>query len=448
MASLRARVVLAVAAALAPIVVIEAGLQIAGVFARHGARKRAQAAYDPKLPLVAFAGDSNMYGAYIDHPAMTLPKQVERLALRANGKGLATLNLGVPASPSWRVLEQVQRAVELKPVAVVVRCGINNQWQVPPEEGLGVLENLKIVRWARIRFFNKSVAEPSPESGGVPREGAAQFAIARPNRLGESHRLEVDRPAESVPFETAMAQLDRDVRAMHRLAQGVGAKLVLATYSAGFETAFSHTRRTMKSLASELSLEIADCAATAQQAIEGGGTQPAPTSYEERIARRASILTRDRHPTGRGYSIEAIVVSDALSRAGILDGWKPKDPLEPMRTDPPKAPALERIPGEPSQFRLRTLKGDRAVLALGTPGESIVKEMSVPLNWKALRESTGSSPLISANEKPDKDGFIHFTIPEAMLKALPPGARAIAVVERGGEFGAACVLCSNLVELR
>ena len=154
-------------------------------------------------------------------------------------------------------------------------------------------------------------------------------------------------------FEKVAPRLRADYGRILDMCQAAGAKLVFATYLAGFEGTFGDIRAEMFAFGREHALPVADCTAVAIEAItgaapEGASTNPASHKTNDpvdRVARFAAILTRDRHPTPLGYEMEARVVAAALAEAGCGAAPPSEPPLSPILRRGAEAPELARAEG-------------------------------------------------------------------------------------------------------
>jgi hypothetical protein len=164
-------------------------------------------------------------------------------------------------------------------------------------------------------------------------------------------------------------------------------------------------------------------------------------------ARRGVLLTRDSHPTALGYAVEARVVSRALASLGLLANAAIEDPLAPFRAAQLVIPKIRVADKRGARFEVAGLPDDRVSLVLGLPGRSFFKDQALTLDWKALKEKVGiAAPAASPTAIP-KDGKAYLVARIPADAKIPPGLRAVAIVERGGEFGAARIFVSPTIEL-
>ncbi|MBI3820765.1 MAG: SGNH/GDSL hydrolase family protein [Planctomycetes bacterium] len=444
------RMVLVFAGLLAVPLAVECGLQIAGAVAHYNINKRLRGAGDDGRKIVAFVGDSNIYGAYVKENE-TLPCQIEVCSGPEGRRGLKCLNFGVPGSPSWIVLDQLKRALELKPAAIVVRTGINNTWLLPPESRFAWLDNIKLYRLARIYLFSPPAAGGgAANAAGIPEPKPGEnskFQLERVSRLGEKVTLDVERPSAGyMPFDDARPRLREDYNKMAELAESAGAKIIFATYLAGFEGAFQDVAVEMHQMAGVHGALVADCAAEANRILHLGGRLEGglmePDAY---TARRAALLTRDRHPTAKGYELESHVVGAVLAELGLLQNDAVYyDPTTFILSLPP-APRLSAAVGKPGTLHLSGIAGDRPVVVFGTRGNSLMKDVILPLDWRDLKDHHALETVQQPSSK--NGGEFDFQLSPAFVTRLPAPAFAVAVVERGGEFSAASIFISNTIEI-
>jgi hypothetical protein len=424
----------------------EVGLRIAGAVELARFRARVLESADGR-PVVAFVGDSNVYGLYIDDEKETLPKQVER----RTGRQVQCVNFAVPAAPTWAAVEQCRRALLLKPAAVVARAGINNAWQVPPGEGLGLLEGSRLVKWIRLWDWNRRAAPAQATAVGVEAHVTDQQSLlTTPPRDVSAAPLEILRAPRNLPFRMIEGRMRADFLEMARLCQAAGARLVLCTYLEAQDAMFESIRDLIASLPAPSPIATADCGALLTRALRapapGAASKPAAEPpLELTLARRALLLTRDSHPTALGYEIEAAVVVQALASAGVVTGDS-ADPLAPFLAAKCETPILTPVKGSTSKFRVKAEPGDRVFLVLGVEGTTPFRGQRLPLDAKALERQCGVRIPAAPMAKAGPHGF---ALLEALPTArpLPPRVLAVAYVERGGEFGAARVLMTPVVEL-
>lgn len=79
--------------------VFEGALQIAALAMSFATSHRMNRENPGGLPFVAFVGDSNIYGLYVE-PHQTVARAVERLSVVNEKPTIHCVNLGVPSSPS------------------------------------------------------------------------------------------------------------------------------------------------------------------------------------------------------------------------------------------------------------------------------------------------------------------------------------------------------------
>ena len=338
------RLLAAVGGLVFALVLLEVGLRVAAFFEVRAARQRLRSEGGEARPLIAFVGDSNIYGVYVEEE-QTLPKAVERLSRRGGSPGVRCLNLGIPGAASWDALEQTRQALRMRPRAVVVTVGVNNYQVVPPGEGLGVVEGLRLVKAVRLALFNWRVRhlQRNPEAlrvlpggpGGKPLEGGEL-------RNGVTSSVVIIKPRDGDPipfektwrraaaFEEIAARLKADLIEMSLLAERAGCRLVVATYLAGLEEPFAGIRDLALSLQGQHGIVVADTAAILPRAIQGDEPEPPSAGTPQTLRGRRSLFLFQNHPTALGYEMEARVVARTLHDIGVLPDIEPEDPLAPL----------------------------------------------------------------------------------------------------------------------
>lgn len=426
---------------------VELALRVYGALARAEVNRRLLAGADDGRPVIAFVGDSNVYGLYLERDEDTLPKQVEALAAKA-GTPLRCVNFGIPAAASWAVVEQARRALELRPAAIVARCGINDTWQRPPGSGLGILEELKLVRFLRLLRYNTSARTAAPPlgAGGAAGEanqialGSGRALLQVPPREGDAGSLEIAKAPSILDFAEFRERLRQDYEALVAMGRGRGPKVVFATYLAGQEGGYAPIREAMLAFGAPGGAAIADCAPQLARAVAGPESQPNEPPLELALARRALLLTRDRHPTALGYAVEARVVLATLASLGLARD-PGGDPLAPLRDAPLVIPKIRRLERPPLSFEVHGAPGDRVTLVLGPPGRSTVKEVALPIDWKAFESATGIGVPAAPLATIPNEGSVVLRVPPP--RRMPQGpVVAMAILERGGQFGAAQMLAT------
>lgn len=451
------RAITVVVAFVFAIALIEGTLQIYGAAARWRSDAEFRNAGADGRPVVVFCGDSNMYGLYLENPeGAAMPKQVEALS---NGE-IHSINLGMPAAPSWVVLDQVKRGLTLKPAAVVARTGINNTWQIPPGEGAGIFENLIIVRMLRLKLFNRSVESKRNTlgPGGRPLDDVefkiddkrSEMRLAA--RDGGVAPFEIRRPPdEKVKFDRASQKMRDDIDAMAAACEKAGAKFILASYLEGYHLDFESIRSLVMEYEHRPGVLVADCSPYLRMAVNGASAAEAtmpPPPRELELARRSYLITRDCHPTALGYAIEARVVAAKLAEAGILKHYKSEDPLAPFAKAEIEIPKLRQLATR-FAFEVIAKPGDKVSLVAGIPGESIYKEVNIPIDYKSLQlRPPAIMPPVAPVADAGPGGRAELVIPEKTLNLLKPGIKMLALIERGGQFGAARILITNTIDWR
>ncbi len=451
--SVASRSVAAVLGLLLALVVAEMALRVYSAVQVSSASSRGRTGDHDGRPIVAFAGDSNVYGLYVA-PEETLSEEVQRLSRREGAVGIHAVNRALPGAPSWVVLEQVREVLALRPAAVVVRCGINNLTSIPPGEGLGPLEHLRLVKLLRNRLTNAAIAKgrPTPlvpdqlegEIGrgvAVTEDGRTFVTVAR--RDGVRADFEVQSVSGSVPEGKAMDRLVSDLLEIAREVERAGAKLVILTYLAGLDPHFAPTRKVALSMQGRHDAVVVDCAALLPGAIRGDDPAPMATWSHARAASRGSLyLTRDRHPTALGYALEARAVANALRELGIPATSRTEDPLEVARAAHEPLPVLRRVADSAREVDLVARTGDRATLLVGTVGNSSWNGLEVPVDLVGSPEGFE----IRSQEVSDPSGAARFDLQGARSTGDAPLVAA-CVIERDGRAGAARILFTDPIPL-
>lgn len=440
------------------LLVVELGLRVAAFFAGRAARERFRSEDPEGRPVVAFVGDSTIYGVYVEADE-TLPKALERLSRRDGARGVTCVNLGVPGAASWNGVEQMQRALVLRPRAVVVRVGANNYRAAPPGEKLGAIERLRIVRVIRFALFNWRVREMQKARGVQtmqigPRGEAVEVGVA--TGCASSANLIKPRDGEAAAFEmtfrstAAFAEiaprLEADLSEMARLARQAGAALLIATYLPGLDEPYAATRELALSLKDRLGIAVADTAVVLPRAIQGNDPQPTTSWTSERLqAKRSLFLFRDWHPTALGYEIEARVVARTLHEIGVLPDVPLEDPLAAVVAVDVAVPAMRQVADAPVTFEIRTMPNDHVILLLGSPGgTSTWNGVGFPFDWRRVLDE---ELVASMTTEADATGKARIELPPAVRRRLEGTVRAAGLIERGGRGMAAQTLLTPVIEV-
>lgn len=439
---------------------LELILQIAAWYNLRSTRGRQVLESANGRPIIAFVGDSNVYGLYVG-PNETVAKCLERLSLAADGRGCATVNLAVAGAPTWNVLEQAKKAAEYAPAAIVVRAGINNFTLVPPGEGAGFLEKLRIVKLARIVREHWTArdddpppapeAEPSP-AGARTRDG--RLVISPANRNGGVEKMEIEALRGQVEYSQIEERYKSDLIAIGEVARGVGAKVVIATYLSGMKPRFSDLRKSALEVAAARGYEIADCARIPRMLTEL--IQKTPVAERPRLAEIATatangiLSTKDDHPTAFAYGAESYIILEALVKAGVLTDKqeKEKQPFAGLPGFARLVPRLSQDPADRGTFLYEGLPKDRVQVLFGVAGATVHEHIPIPLDMHSWRRADGGV-VMEQNiiNNADGRGRTRIVIPADMMKKLAAATRVIAFVRRGGNGGDARTFVSEPVEL-
>lgn len=443
---------------------IEAGLRTAGAIAAGRAGDEVREG-DASRPVVAFCGDSNIYGVYVTAD-QTLPKVVERLSRRGGEKGVKCLNFGVPGASSWTTVDQVRRATLLKPKAIIVRCGVNNYSVVPPGRGLGPIENLNIVKFIRRSLFNAKVeslrgnamalqlgpAETKIEGFQVATD-TTTGAISIIDREGKLNNFSNASVGRELNFNEVAPRLRADLLEMANGAASVGAKPILLTYLAGEIGAFSDISALMRKAAADANIPIADVAPELRKAVLDGDSTPFELlPFEKRTCRQSAFLTSDLHPTAAGYEIEGRVLLNLLKTEGIAPAAPADDPTEAVRAVSIKIPVLQQIAGGAPEGYIKLAvsnaqKDDIIKFFVGEDGEYFWKNLHLPIRILQFERASEQFSIGAMRVLGDDAGGGSIHLPRELLRALRKPVKAMCVVDRGGAGGGAQRYPSALVEI-
>jgi len=432
-----------VAGTLFAIAAAEIALRVAAAVNARSALEHVRHERSGDRPIVAFVGDSNIYGVYVEADE-TLPRAVEKVSRVDGARGIHAENRGVPGTPTWIAVRQIEDVLALRPVAVVATAGVNNYSTIPPGEGLGPFEKLRVVDLVRRSLFNLRVSRGAPQdvnlgTGGATIHGGTVVlasnsqAVQIPPRDGAVAAFEsvgTLRPPSPDAFRT---RLRADFLRMAAVARDGGTRLVLSTYLAGAQPYFSPITDVMRELQGKEGIEVAD---TANAYAVAAKAWKADATAEEKVALDSVVLTRDGHPTPLGYRLEAIEVARALRAVGALDRDPSTSLGEVLRGVEATVPILRRIAGEGLAFEVSAKAGDRVILLLGTAGESFWRALPLP-----IQHIPGESPAPQA-QTADAQGLARFAVPSDVASKLGAGAFAVCIVERGEGWGSSSWLRS------
>jgi hypothetical protein len=441
------------------VLLVETALQAAAFVQSFETARRLRDENPANLPTVIFVGDSNIYGLYVGNEE-TLPKAVERLSSQDGKPTVKCVNWGVPSSPSWAVVEQLERALERKPAAIVVRCGINNLSSMPADEGWGVVEKLRIVKLVRRALFNwryrdakgfsldQGVDGGKVANAGLGHPGDDRKVYLIPPRDGEAAPMEVIRLDKVLPLDEFKPRLRTDFAKMVQLCADRGVPLVLLGYLAGAELGFRDIRQVLQYLDGARGAKLVDPAADLAAAFATGESRAAQRDVERVHAVKSLLLTADRHPTATGYELEARCVARGLRGLGVLAAGADEDPkayLTALLRDRVRIPELARA--GPASYDYAGEPGDRLTVVFGAPGYSYCDGLDLPFDIEPFRKRLGARYAKSFVLQADGAGRARVEIPAEALEALE-GARVVAcLVQRGGKGGAARCLLSRSAEL-
>lgn len=439
------------------LIALEVTLQIAAMLQLRSVRSRLQGSAGEGRPIVAFVGDSNIYGLYLE-PNDTMPKWIER-ASRQNGKtGIATVNLGYPSQPTWDVLEQAKRALEYRPAALVVRAGINNFVSIPPEGGGGIAGRLRIVKLAKIVWFNlhwdkmESFELNSGVGGQVAdadgrKMNENESIIKTKNRDGGEEFVEMRRYRRSLEYAQIEPRLRSDFTEIARLCEAAGAKCILATYLAGAKGGFADITKTMLTLEGVHGTRVADCSRIVSDYAESLKKLPGEGGSVAEAVANGTLLTLDDHPTAAGCAAEGSVIAKILKSAGISNDLPETDPLSVAPSPEKNTPKLAQGRGDGLPFLYQGRAGDRVQVLFGVSGNCSYEHLPVPLQLTSWRRG---APMFETRSTAVADalGAVRIVYSGEQAAAAKEATHAIAVVRRGGKGGASQVLLSPPIEVR
>lgn len=437
------RLLLIVSGFLLAIVLIECGLSVAASVSGQRMAEKMMSSDPQNRPIIAFCGDSNIYGVYVDNEA-TLPRAVERISRQDGLSGIRGINLGIPGQASWNVLDQIRRAVVAKPRAIIVTCGINNYSIRPLDAGLGPIENLKIVKMVRRSIFNYQISKETSSSkvlmlgpGGAAIDGKHLIlgndhgAVVVKDREG-NELLQERRPNRNTEDPEILVRFRKDLLEMILLAKEANTKILLATYFAGEESPFDKLTAVFREVSKMEGVGLADCASALLPCIQKTLGKPLSAASPVEIQNyRGALLTADRHPTEIGYEIEARIIVDALRRMDILPKGVLADPSELLRGIKLPVPALRWRREKPTEFIVETQPNASVILYLGQPGTSHSGKMLLPINCINSEKIYKKYSAGSFEGNAGVDGICRIEVQQEILDDLPRPVVATCVVTHG-----------------
>ncbi|HKD99527.1 MAG TPA: hypothetical protein VKE69_00845, partial [Planctomycetota bacterium] len=96
-----------VAGTLFAIAAAEIALRVAAAVNARSALEHVRHERSGDRPIVAFVGDSNIYGVYVEADE-TLPRAVEKVSRVDGARGIHAENRGVPGTPTWIAVRQIE----------------------------------------------------------------------------------------------------------------------------------------------------------------------------------------------------------------------------------------------------------------------------------------------------------------------------------------------------
>lgn len=399
-------------------------------------------AYDPlQRPIVIFCGDSHTYGVYFNKDE-TLPTAVERASTRDGARGIRAVNLGIPGSASWDVLDQVRQALSIRPRAVAVRCGVNNLSVLPPDEGLGALENLRIVKLCRRTLLNYQMRRQAHSSsalniGADPKDQIrfvnledSNVGMVAVSREGNANIL-LHKPKTDGVFDGFAPRLQADCRAMIQEAKAAGVSIFFYSYSAADENPFDNITNVVRETVLKEGAPFIECT-PAMAAFLAANTPAQPLAAEvHRQNRKQYFQVNDRHPSPVGYAMEAEMLIQAFADSGIVgkNCVKPLDSVMPGSN--PHLPVVSALVDAPGSFRIQGFAGDSVTILLGAEGRTIDEKIMIPVDTKEFEKLRAEFSLGELKSKFTEKGEAVLSVPAAVLKRLPSPVFAVAVAGHG-----------------
>jgi hypothetical protein len=447
---------------------IEAGLRVAAAVEADATLRRS-AGTGGARPLVAFVGDSNVYGVYVKDEE-TLPKAVEALTslgftastapdapasreiasrAAASTRGVRTVNLGVPGAASWFAVEQCERALRMGPAAVFCRVGFNNLAQNPPEDAIPVFDDLRLVKLVRICLFNLAVRRGSAKvsplnlgpdgtalAGETIRTGQSTGLQAVQDRTGTGAAFEILWMGKTLTLADAAPRLREDWLRMKSACQARGVPFVMMTYLAALiGEPFRTLRQMALDFAKEHGVPVVDCTLELPTHLQPKNVPfDGPATPEQLQSVRGLVLFDDKHATPVGYELEARAVARTLHQLGLLTEPPLDNGRDVVKCHLAEIPLLAGPEREGGAVTGRGEPRDEFVVYFGTPGRGFADGMPLPIDVK------GEPEKAYANEA----GWIRVR-PESVA---PGATHAAAIIHRGPKAGWRRTFVSDAVRLR
>lgn len=312
------RVALSIGGVLAAAGLLEAALRVgAWVFSSRAERAGPQRPPGPGGITVLCAGDSSVYGLYLEPPD-TFPSRLERLLNEGDPAAPhRVVNRGIPGSNSQQAVERLALEVpRYLPRAIVWHCGVNDLWALPDARGFapGWGSELRVVRLARLL-----AARFGPERRRARALGAEGSPVWK-TREGDSVPLDLQLREEWLEGARAAAVARESLGRLRRLCDVAGAVPFVLLYP----------KRTGPWGTSNAAMEVA----AKEEGIALVDPSPAFASVVSRCGEER-IYYPDYHPQALGYEVFARLLHDVIVERGLVAGGLLGDPLEGLDLPPP-----------------------------------------------------------------------------------------------------------------
>lgn len=326
---MKRKLLLALVAALLPLVLAELSLRVSSRFYRAALLQSRAQSLDEGAARVLCVGDSNTFGVRVA-AERSYPGQLEALLnAGAARRRYQVVNRGVPGKNTAQILADLEAEIaEVEPRVLLVLAGINNSWNVAAAQRgheARWYDHLRLVKLARIALNDLRAGERAASGAAAEPEIAA---IERADR----ERGRAERPAITRDDLVAIAEL----------ARGLGVVPVLQTYAG------HHPH-----------MEPFNAAAREAAAATGALLIDHDARFGHYIGEYGygALFFEDSHPAEAGYELFARDVVRALSAAGLIEGVPPppdgpprfekKDAVLALERDAAGRPAALLLEGEP-----------------------------------------------------------------------------------------------------
>ncbi len=258
---------------------------------------------------VLCVGDSNTYGIGLA-AADSYPGQLQAFLAQA-GQGIAVVNQGYPGQNSAQVRSGLAESLaRLDPAAVVALAGVNDRWSdaeahvwtgEEPGPFARLLAHSRVAKLVRILATSRD--SESATAVTAERLGGEGIAAADPDAM-------LDRGSEAT-----RASVRANLESMADQCAARGIPLVLATYPVFTNEIHDDVNGTIRAVAAERGLAVADLEARFHELVG-------------LLGRDYLYLPHDTHLSAVGNHEAARQVLLALERAGVARAEPPPPPLE------------------------------------------------------------------------------------------------------------------------